>query len=90
MKKSDLIKGLIVGIIIALLSAFLIMNYFSEADLKTSFLDMRQRGMMGKVITLSCIPNLLIFFLLIRKNKDFMARGVLLSILVLAIVTIVL
>ena len=47
-------------------------------------------GMLSKLISLSVIPNLLLFFLFIWTNRSFSARGVIFATLVLAFVMLVL
>jgi hypothetical protein len=42
---------------------------------------------MGKVITLGAIIDLILFFILLKINKDLMARGVVLATIILAIIT---
>ena len=49
---------------------------------------MRQAGMIGKVITLGSVPNLILFFILLKKNKDLMARGIILAMFILVIITL--
>ena len=52
------------------------------------FQTIREQGIMGKLITLGAVINLLLFFILLKKNKDLMARGVVLATIVLAFVTL--
>jgi hypothetical protein len=43
---------------------------------------------MGKVITLGAIINILIFFYLLKKDKELMARGIVLATIILALATV--
>ena len=51
---------------------------------------MRQAGMIGKVITLGAVLNLILFFILLNKNKELMARGIILAMFFLTVLTLIL
>jgi hypothetical protein len=50
---------------------------------------MKNSGILNKVITLGAILNLIIFFILLQKNKDTMAKGVVFSMLIITVITLV-
>jgi len=57
----------------------------------SDFLSSFQRmGMLSKVLSLSAIPNLLLFFLFIWTDRNLSARGVVFATLVVAFVMLVL
>ena len=88
MKKSDLILGTFVGILSAVLGCFI----FIEILTKYSFIDgleiMKSKGELGKIITLGSILNIIVFFILLKLDKELMARGVILGTILLTIVTL--
>ncbi len=88
MKKTDLLIGLFIGIVSALLGASLFLAFFTNYNLFRDFEAIRAEQILGKVITLGAILNIIIFFILLKKNKELMARGVVLATIVLAIVTL--
>ncbi len=88
MKKTDLLIGLFIGIVSALLGASLFLAFFTNYNLFRDFEAIRAEQILGKVITLGAILNIIIFFILLKKNKELMARGVVLSTIVLAIATL--
>ena len=92
MKKKDLFIGLLLGILIGLLGTAVVIVIMTKGNqtITNGFLYMRSVGSLGKVITLGSIPNLLLFFFLLKKNKDLMARGIILALFILTIVTLVL
>jgi hypothetical protein len=47
-------------------------------------------GLLSKLLSLSAIPNLLLFFVFIWTNRPFSARGVIFATLVVALVMLVL
>ena len=50
----------------------------------------RQTGQISRIIALGAGVNLIVFFALLRFKKDAMARGVVLSMIVITIITLVL
>ncbi len=89
MKNKDFFIGLFLGVILSS-AGFAILVYFLTAI--SSFADLKLllgSGFMGKFITLGSIPNLVLFFFLLNKGKDAMAKGVILAMVLLAIFTFV-
>ena len=87
MKKTDLIIGFLIGIVSALLGTFLFLALFTKYNLFTDFQVIRAEGILGKVITLGAILNIIVFFILLQKKKELMARGIVLATITLAILT---
>lgn len=50
---------------------------------------MKEYGYLGKIITLGTLLDLAVFAILLKRNKEFMARGVILAVIVLAISTLI-
>lgn len=88
MKKIDLLYGTLLGIITAFIGVFIFLTFFSKLGFTEGISGMRNEGIFGKVITLSAILNIIVFFILLKFNKELMARGVVLSIILLAILTL--
>ena len=89
MKKTDLLIGFFMGIVATLLGTlvFLLLKMPKLVSVK-GFSTIREQGIMGKLITLGAVINLLLFFILLKINKDLMARGVVLATIILAIATV--
>jgi len=88
MKKTDLLVGLFIGIASALLGSSLFLAFFTQYNLFKDFEAIRAEEILGKVITLGAVLNIIIFFVLLKKNKELMARGVVLATIILAIATL--
>lgn len=88
MKKTDIIIGFFIGIIGALLGTELFLHLKTEFDLFTDFEIIKAEGIFGKIITLGAILNIIVFFILMKKDKELMARGVVLATIIVAILTI--
>ena len=82
--------GLIPGLILPVITLLVIWSIRYE-DTLGEFLSSFQRiRMLSKVLSLSTIPNLLLFFLFIWTDRTFSARGVIFATLVVALVMLVL
>ncbi len=92
MKKLDILKGLLLGLIIGLMASFLIYILISKGntDFELAYAYLKHNNLLGKVITLGAIPNLFLVYILFNKNKEVIARGVILSLFVLTILTLIL
>lgn len=88
MKKIDLFYGLIIGLISAFIGVYLFIALFTDYEFLTGFSILKTEGKLGKLITLGALLNLLVFFLLLKINKELMARGVVLATILLTVVTL--
>lgn len=88
MQKIDFFMGIILGILIAFIGCYIFLEFFTSVGFVTAFQYMKNDGNLGKVITLGALLNVAVVFLLFKKNKDMMAKGVIFSIFILTIYTI--
>jgi uncharacterized membrane protein len=88
MKKIDLLYGVLIGIIAAALGVYLFLAFFTDYELLEGFAILKAQGQLGKLIALGAILNLGVFFILLKLNKEFMARGVVFATLLLTILTL--
>ena len=89
MKKADLFIGFFMGIVATLLGTLVFLQIKMPKLVSIEgFSTIREQGIMGKIITLGAVVNLLLFFILLKINKDLMARGLVLATIILAIITI--
>ena len=88
MKKSDLLVGMLLGIIAAIFGSFIFITLFTDYSFMAGVTVMKNAGHLGKVITLGAILNLIIFFVLLHYKKELMARGVVLATILLTIITL--
>lgn len=88
MKKIDLFLGVIIGFVTTILGCVLYIELFTSMELNQGYNQIKANGNLGKLITLGALLNMAIVFLLFKKDKDLMAKGVILSIFILTIYTI--
>jgi hypothetical protein len=88
MHKIDLLIGFIIGILASLLGMFLYITLIVQSDFITGIQSMKSEGHLGKIVTLGSILDLIAFGILLKINKELMARGVVLAVIMLTIITL--
>lgn len=88
MNKIDLLIGFIMGILASLLGMFLYITLIVHSDFIAGIQSMKNEGHLGKIVTLGSIMDLIAFGILLKLNKEIMARGVVLAVIMLTIVTL--
>ncbi len=91
-KCNKLYIGLIIGIILPLITSWLIFYFrFGDRLEVNEFIDQLTRaGGFTKLLSLSVIPNLALFLLAIKLDRLLAARGIVTATVLYAIITIVL
>lgn len=88
MNKKNLLLGFLIGIAATLLGSYLFISFFSEFKFIAGIQIMKSQGNLGKLITLGSTLTLIAFGILLKMNKEIMARGVVLAVIALAILTL--
>ena len=88
MKKIDLFYGVIIGIITSIIGSYIFIVAITPYSFWGGLQIMKFEGKLGKIITLGAILNLLVFFGLLKYDKELMARGVILAMIVVTIITL--
>ena len=86
--KTDLLLGFSIGIISAVFGCFLFIQLFTKFTFSTGIELMKAEGKLGKIITLGTVLDLGVFWVALKLNKEYIARGVILAVILLAIFTI--
>ena len=90
-KLNNIYLGLITGISLPVISFFILYKVRYDNFSVSGFIDlMSEADILTKVLSLTVLPNLLLFFIFIWTNKLVSARGVLFSTIVYAILIFVL
>ena len=89
MKASNFFFGFILGIATAIAGILLFMHFFTETGI-AGISTIKQLGLLGQVITLGSLLNIIVFFIMIWKKRDMVAKGIILATITLAILTIML
>ncbi|MEZ4839699.1 hypothetical protein [Flavobacterium sp.] len=88
MQKTELIIGFLIGIIGAFIGVFLFITFFTDFDFADGVIALQSQNSLGKLIALGAVINVALFFILLKFNKELMARGVILATIVLTLVTL--
>lgn len=81
----QILLGFAIGIGANIIGTTLYILLFSEYNIKTTLNLSLTNNFFGKLITLGAILNLVVFFYFIRKNKIYLARGVMMATILAAL-----
>jgi hypothetical protein len=88
MNKIDLLIGFIIGVLASILGSYLFITFFTNYTFLGGIQIMKFEGKLGKIITLGSILDLVAFAVLLKLNKELMARGVILAVICLALLSL--
>lgn len=88
--KKEIAIGILVSLIATACGLFVYLEYISHDSIAVTFQKVRAGGVLGSVIALAAIPNLLVFWVFLKKKQDYRARGVLLATILIAFLTLIL
>jgi hypothetical protein len=87
-------KEILIGVLVALFTTFFAVIVYVEYFFKFNFDDtlqmVKERNLYGKVLSLAAIPNLIVFFVFLKKKQDARAKGVLMATFLIAFTTLIL
>ena len=90
MIKKELFLGLLVGLIANALGIFFAVSFLSGGDDFFTVINAAiAEGFIGKLVSLGAVLNLIVFFLFLKRNQDYRARGVLLATVLVALITFI-
>jgi len=87
--KKEVFIGLIIGLIANTAGSYLYIYFFSDYSLEETINNALMQDVFGNIIALGAILNLLVFFIFLKKNQFYRARGVVLATVVAAIIILV-
>lgn len=88
MNKIDLLIGFIIGILASILGMFLYITFAVQSEFIAGLQLMKYQGHLGKIVTLGSILDLIAFGVLLKIDRELMARGVVLAVILLTIITL--
>lgn len=86
--KIDILLGFVIGIITSLIGCFLFIRLFTEFSFFAGIELLQASNKLGKIITLGTVLDLIVFWALLKSNNEFKARGLILAVIVLTIITL--
>jgi len=88
--KKEILIGFLVSIFATFAGMFLYLQYVSRFGFSETIQLIKESGALGPVITLAALPNLFVFFIFLKKNQEYRARGVVMGLIIIALLTLVL
>jgi hypothetical protein len=89
MNKTEILIGFLLGVFTSLLGSYLFVKLFTPFDFVTGIQTLTAQGSLGKLITLGSILDLILFAVLLQLDKEMMARGIILAVLLIALFTLI-
>jgi len=91
-KNTDKVKGLIIGFFIGIftttIGSYLFVTLIMQSDFLEGISIIKSQGDLGKIITLGAVLNIITFFVLLKLNKEIIARGVIFATILLTVFTL--
>ncbi len=84
MIKKEILIGFLVALIATVFGFYIYVEFVLPYSFNESLKILKEESLWGKVLGLAAIPNLLVFYLFLKKKQDYRARGVLLETFVIA------
>lgn len=91
--KQKILMGLLSGLVsnsIGVLIVTWVVSGVKEMGFTNTFDLYRESGSLWMLLALGALPNLALFFWLLKKDKEYMARGVVMATFITAITTYIL
>jgi hypothetical protein len=88
--RKEVLIGILISIIATSCGLFIYLEFISDDTVTETFKKVREGGVLGPVLALAAIPNLFVFWVFLKKNQDYRARGVLITTVAIALITLVL
>ncbi len=85
----EILIGFLIGLAANLAGTYLYIYFFSDLSLKETLISALQNDIFGSLIALGAILNLIVFFIFIKKNQIYRARGVVLATIIAALVILI-
>ena len=79
MKNKEILIGFLVGVFATVAGFYLYLEYASSYSFEETLKLIDEGNLYGKILGIAAIPNLLVFFIFLKKKQDLRAKGVLLA-----------
>lgn len=87
--KTEILIGILLGFVANVVGMILYVFIFLDQNLTDAIYKIKEFNLIGGIIALGAAVNFLPFFLLLNKNKVYMARGVLIATIIAALITLI-
>ncbi len=80
----QILFGIVLSILATAAGSYLYLEFFSREGFEQAWKLMLENKLQGMVLSLGAIPNLLLFFVFLKRREDYKARGVLIGVVIVA------
>ena len=87
MNKKDLLIGFFTGFVTTLIGSYVFITLFTDFSFTAGIQIMQSQGKLGKIITLGTVLTLIAFGIALKMNREAIARGIVLAVITMAIIT---
>ncbi|AWG25124.1 hypothetical protein [Flavobacterium kingsejongi] len=88
MSKRDLLIGFLIGIAATCLGTWLFLEFAVSGTFTQNLQQVKRSGYLGKVIAIGALLNMVIFLILLKINKDQIAKGVVFATISWTVITL--
>ena len=85
----NILIGFVLGVIANVIGSLVYILLFSKYSIKTTITVALEEDVLGNIIGLGALLNLILFFLLLKKNRYYRARGVIMATIIAALFILV-
>jgi len=85
MKKKILI-GFVLSVFVTIAGSYIYMEFIMRNGFEASWQWMLDTHNQGTILSLGAIPNLLLFFVFLKRKEEYKARGVMIGVILVALV----
>lgn len=87
-RNKHIIIGFLLSILATLAGSYIYMESIMKEGFEASWRWMLETHNQGMILSLGAIPNLLLFFVFLRRKEDHKARGVLIGVILIALTVV--
>lgn len=87
--RKEILFGFLAGLLATVLGFYLYVEFVLNGSFQESLAIINNKNLYGQILSIAAIPNLLVFFIFIKKKKDYRARGVLIATFLIAFLILV-
>lgn len=86
--KKHIFIGFVLSILVTIAGCYIYMEYIMQEGFEASWKWMVNTHNQSTILSLGAIPNLLLFFVFLKRKEDYKARGVLIGVILIALLVL--
>lgn len=87
--RKEILVGFLVGLLATAMGFYFYVEFVLNGSFQESLTIINNKNLYGQILSIAAIPNLLVFFVFIKKKQDYRARGVLIATFLVAFLILV-